>query len=190
MPPVNGFGSYDRDLDPYESCSIEIPSIPPRSILYSIPPIGLGTGDVEGLTSYICRLAEAHCVSPTNLLRYQNCSKIQPIFAAKTRVGRCSHCHAWLGVEFKVLDRDGDRSEERKVWLSWLADRAFAVIAAPKHRPTEAIRQEILDYLNGEGKDDRNALWWQKYSADAPEDRTSDDDRLALLKILAREIPS
>ena len=49
--------------------------MPPRSILYSIPPIGIGTGDVEGLTSYICRLAEAHCVSPTNLLRYQ----IEPV---------------------------------------------------------------------------------------------------------------
>ena len=30
---------------------------------------------MEGLTSYICRLAEAHCVSPTNLLRYQ----IEPV---------------------------------------------------------------------------------------------------------------
>ena len=29
------------------------------------------TGDVECLTSYICRLADAHCVSPTNLFRYQ-----------------------------------------------------------------------------------------------------------------------
>ena len=299
------------DLDISRSRSIEIPHIPSRSILYSIPPLGLGTGDVEGLTSYICRLAEAHCVSPTNLLRYQiesvagkarrstksvnlqshpsgdnrvaaryvsaleyltmqpnlseltlsswlmgkrpigniltslfldrpismfknhrewcpdcfqewqdgdrviyepllwslslvaicphhdrwlerfcpHCAKIQPIFAAKTRVGYCSHCHAWLGVESKDLDRDGDRSEERKVWLSWLADRVFAVIAAPQHRPTQAIRQEIVAYLNGVGQDDRNALWWQKYSADAPEDRISDDDRLALLKILAREIP-
>ena len=43
-----------------------IGSVPP-----TLPPIGLGTGYVEGLTSYICRLAEAHCVSPTNLLRYQ-----------------------------------------------------------------------------------------------------------------------
>jgi hypothetical protein len=73
--------------------------------------------------------------------------------------------------------------------LSWLADRAFAVIAAPKHRPTEAIRQEIMEYLNGVGKDDRNSLWWQQYSADAPEHQISDEDRLILLKILIKEIP-
>jgi TniQ len=291
--------------------TIELPSIPPRSILYSIPPIGIGTGDVEGLTSYICRLAEAHCVSPTNLLRYQiepvagngrqstksvnlqshpsgdnrvavryvaaleyltmqpnlaeltlsswlmgkrpignvltslfvdrpismfknhrewcpdclhewqdsdrevyepllwslslvaicpnhnrpleqvcpQCHQLQPVFAAKTRVGRCSHCHAWLGTEFDYPECEIDRSVERKVWLSWLADRAFAVVAAPKHRPTEAIRQEIVEYLRGVGKEDRNAPWWQKYSADAPEFQISDDDRLTLLQILAREIP-
>ena len=290
--------------------TIELPLIPPRSTLYSIPPIGLGTGDVEGLTSYICWLAEAHCVSPTNLLRYQiepvagkgggktaksvnlqshpsgdngvavryvkaleyltmqpnlselilssrlmgkrpignvltslfvdrpismlktcrewcpdclqewqnsdreiyepllwslslvaicphhdrlleqvcpSCNQSQPIFAAKTRVGRCSHCHDWLGVS--TADRDLGCSEERKVWLSWLADRSLEVIAAPQHRPTAAIRQDIIDYLNGVGKEDRNAIWWQKYSADAPEHKISDDDRLALLKILAREIP-
>lgn len=296
-----------------ESWSIEIPPIPPRSILYSIPPIGTGTGDVEGLTSYICRLAEAHCVSPTNLLRYQiepaagngrvktaksvnlqshpsgdngvavryvkaleyltmqpnlselilsirlmgkrpignvltslfvdrpismlktcrewcpdclqewqnsdreiyepllwslslvaicphhdrwlekgcpHCAETQPIFAAHTRVGHCSHCHAWLGTDSDYSDKQGDRCDERKVWLSWLADRALTVTAAPSHRPTELIRQEIRDYLNGAGKDDRNSLWWQTYSADAPKHQISDDDRLALLKILAREIPS
>ena len=54
-----------------ESCSLALPIMPPHSILYSIPPIGIGTGDVECLTSYICRLADAHCVSPTNLFRYQ-----------------------------------------------------------------------------------------------------------------------
>jgi hypothetical protein len=311
MLQVNGFSICDRHLDTYESCSINLPPIPRRSILYSIPPIGLGTGDVEGLTSYVCRLAEAHLVSPTNLLRYQiepvahngrrsaksvnlqshpsgdnrvaaryvvaleyltmqpnlaeltfsswlmgkrpigniltsmfvdrpismfknhrewcsecfqdwqdkdqvvyepllwslslvgicprhdrwlervcpHCSKIQPIFAAKTRVGRCSYCHAWLGLESKDLDRDGDRCDERKVWLSWLANLALAVITAPSHRPTELIRQNIMDYLNGAGKENTNAQWWQKYSVDVPDDLISDDDRLTLLKILAREIP-
>jgi hypothetical protein len=305
---VNG----DRYPNTDELWSINPPTIPPRSILYSIPPIGLGAGDVEGLTSYICRLAEAHCVSPTNLLRYQiepaagngrvkatksvnlqshpsgdnrvavryvqaleyltmqqnlseltlsswlmgkrssgniltslfvdrpismfktcrewcpdcfqewqnndrdiyepllwslslvaicphhdrwlervcpHCSKIQPIFAAKTRVGRCSHCHAWLESKSDYSEKEGDRCDERKVWLSWLANQALAVIVALNHRPTQLIRQDIMDYLQGTGKEDLNAPWWQKYSADAPDDRTSDDDRLALLKILARIIP-
>jgi len=38
----------------------EFPAIPPRSQLYSLEPLGVGTGLVESLTSYIARLASAH----------------------------------------------------------------------------------------------------------------------------------
>ena len=310
------------DLDISQSLSIELPLIPPRSILYSIQPIGSGTGDVEGLTSYIYRLAEAHCVSPTNLLRYQiepatgnrnrgsaksvnvqshpsgdnrvavryveaierltmqpnlaeltlsswlmgkrpmgnvftslfverlavcdsnriismvkshrewcpvclqewqdgsseiyepllwsltivsicprhdrlldrccsSCQKIQPIIAAKTRVGRCSHCHAWLGEEFS--DRSGyvDNADlvrrmqeeledygERKVWLSWLSQLGLEIMAAPKHRVTAEMRREIVDFLNDGARGYRDAQWWRKYSVDVPKDEISDDDYL------------
>ncbi len=37
-------------------------SMPPRSTLYAPPPIGVGTALVESLSSYVTRLAEAHCV--------------------------------------------------------------------------------------------------------------------------------
>src|SRR5690349_20961516 len=43
---------------------------PPRyqhSYLYSLEPVGIGTADVESLTSYMARLAHAHCVSPAAL---------------------------------------------------------------------------------------------------------------------------
>ena len=40
-----------------------LPDLLPHSRLYSLEPIGLGTPWVESLTSYITRLAEAHCVS-------------------------------------------------------------------------------------------------------------------------------
>jgi hypothetical protein len=43
--------------------------LPPRSALYSIEPIGLGTGLVEGLTSYVMRLAKAHSVSTGDLIQ-------------------------------------------------------------------------------------------------------------------------
>ncbi|WP_042142793.1 TniQ family protein [Paucisalibacillus sp. EB02] len=39
-----------------------------RSILYNIKPIGLGTPFVESLTSYITRIAEAHCVLTGDLI--------------------------------------------------------------------------------------------------------------------------
>lgn len=41
----------------------ELLGLSPRSILYDIGPIGLGTPYVESLTSYISRLAEYHCLS-------------------------------------------------------------------------------------------------------------------------------
>lgn len=47
----------------YESWDLATPIIPPRSRLYHLKPAGIGTHYVESLTGYICRLAEAHCVS-------------------------------------------------------------------------------------------------------------------------------
>ena len=38
----------------------EICAVPPRSRLYCLEPVGVGTGMVESLTSYIARLAAAH----------------------------------------------------------------------------------------------------------------------------------
>ncbi|MCC8438564.1 TniQ family protein [Brevibacillus sp. M2.1A] len=37
--------------------------ISPRSILYNLPPIGIGSIHVESLTSYVSRLSTAHCVT-------------------------------------------------------------------------------------------------------------------------------
>ena len=42
---------------------------PPRSSLFSLAPVGIGTGQAESLTSYIMRLAEAHCVSVATFYR-------------------------------------------------------------------------------------------------------------------------
>lgn len=47
---------------------LQKPAIPPRSRLYHLGPIGIGTPYVESLTGYIARIAEAHCVSIRHLL--------------------------------------------------------------------------------------------------------------------------
>lgn len=53
--------SYDNwDLDPI--------AISPRSKLHHLPPIGVGTPEVESLSSYFHRLASAHGLSPSLLL--------------------------------------------------------------------------------------------------------------------------
>jgi hypothetical protein len=48
-------------------CALALPSIPPRTRLCSLEPIGVGTPFVESLVSYLTRLADTHCVAPVNL---------------------------------------------------------------------------------------------------------------------------
>lgn len=56
-----------------ESTSVEMwdlqkPAIPPRSRLYHLEPIGIGTPYTESLSSYLCRLAQEHCVPSGKLI--------------------------------------------------------------------------------------------------------------------------
>jgi hypothetical protein len=53
---------------PFESWFLSSPPVPPRSRLYSLEPIGIGTAFVESLTGYTARLAEAHSVSVGDLV--------------------------------------------------------------------------------------------------------------------------
>ena len=50
------------------SWELEETCIPARSRLYSLKPLHIGTGQVESLTSYMNRLAQAHCVRPGDLI--------------------------------------------------------------------------------------------------------------------------
>ncbi|MFJ8459742.1 TniQ family protein [Lysinibacillus xylanilyticus] len=47
-----------------------------RSCLYSIEPIGVGTINVESLSSYISRLADAHCVTVGDIMTHLIATKI------------------------------------------------------------------------------------------------------------------
>lgn len=53
----------------FETWDLEIPVISPRTVLYNLPPVGIGTSNVESLTGYISRLAHEHRVSPVILLK-------------------------------------------------------------------------------------------------------------------------
>jgi TniQ len=44
------------------------PAIPTRSRLYPLEPVGVGTGEVESLSSYVLRLAAEHCLPLAALL--------------------------------------------------------------------------------------------------------------------------
>ena len=54
---------------PYELWSIALPTMPARSRLYSLAPMGVGSAQVESVTSYVMRLANAHAVFPGTLVR-------------------------------------------------------------------------------------------------------------------------
>ena len=52
----------------FDSWDCRPASVPPRSRLYSLKPIGIGTPFVESLTGYVSRLADAHGVSVGKLV--------------------------------------------------------------------------------------------------------------------------
>src|SRR5262245_49056928 len=52
----------------YEHWELGLPELSPRSALYQIRPISIGTAGSECLTSYLARLANAHHLSVKNLL--------------------------------------------------------------------------------------------------------------------------
>jgi transcriptional regulator with XRE-family HTH domain len=55
----------------YGNWDLTQPISPLRSHLYSLQPIGVGTSKVESLTGYVARLANAHCVSPGDLIAHE-----------------------------------------------------------------------------------------------------------------------
>jgi hypothetical protein len=63
LPTRDVVGQIGANAAPFESWSLSSPPLPPRSQLYSLQPIGVGTGMVESLTGYVARFAEAHSVS-------------------------------------------------------------------------------------------------------------------------------
>ncbi|TEB10646.1 TniQ family protein [Pelotomaculum propionicicum] len=73
-------------LNTYESWSLTLPTIPPRSRLYHLEPVGIGTPYVESLTSYISRLADAHSLyTSTLVLRELAKASSQPIYTGFDR---------------------------------------------------------------------------------------------------------
>jgi transcriptional regulator with XRE-family HTH domain len=76
---------------PFLPWTTTIPAIPPRTRLYHLPPVGIGTGTTESLTSYLIRLAEAHCVPVGTLIARE----IAPLVAAHSHVRSLAQ-HNWV----------------------------------------------------------------------------------------------
>jgi len=65
----------------FDSWDLVPVSIPARSRLHSIEPIGIGTPFVESLTGYMIRVAASHAVRVSDLIEYELRSSI-PYFHA------------------------------------------------------------------------------------------------------------
>lgn len=52
----------------FDSWTLSRSPLPPRSLLYALEPIGVGTAFVESLSGYVARIAEAHLVSVGDLV--------------------------------------------------------------------------------------------------------------------------
>ena len=55
----------------YPTWSLARPTIPPRSRLFHLEPLGIGTPETESLTGYVARLAEAHGVATRQLVIHE-----------------------------------------------------------------------------------------------------------------------
>lgn len=62
MPDINELEIYNCLILPKKR------KIPQRSRLFSLEPIGIGTPYTESLSSYLCRLAQEHCLTPQKLI--------------------------------------------------------------------------------------------------------------------------
>ena len=56
------------ELAPCETWNLTFPALPPHSRLYALEPLGIGTPNIESITSYVTRLAGAHSVSLRTLV--------------------------------------------------------------------------------------------------------------------------
>ena len=94
-------------MERYEEWDVSIPPIPPRSRLYHLEPIGIGTPYVESLTGYVLRLAEIYHVTTKHLIMGEIVtlqSQQEPIIEYHRRVNRLwgENILALNGLSFNV----------------------------------------------------------------------------------------
>jgi hypothetical protein len=99
----------------FEAWDLAVKPVAPRSRLYSLPPIGLGTAFVESLSSYVVRLAEAHAVSTADLVRRElSLHSNPPLIYYSRGINGLGDCAArWV----ETLERTTSRSDLRYLTL-------------------------------------------------------------------------
>lgn len=108
--------------------------IPPRSRLFHLAPIGVGTPEVESLTGYLKRLADAHCVPVYQLALHEIVPLLSGDWASKdhahlsTLLGRMARtlngpeaaAGAWVGALARLTLRSDLRPLTLQAWSGLL----------------------------------------------------------------------
>ncbi|MBV9279856.1 MAG: TniQ family protein [Chloroflexi bacterium] len=97
--------------------SLQLPSMAPRTRLYHLEPLGVGTPMVEGLTGYVMRLAEAHCVSTSALVAGELLPAMRPYGLGGRPAAN------WLGNHGPHFNGTGDTAREAVEALTRLTGR-------------------------------------------------------------------
>lgn len=71
----------------YESWDLRRPIIPLRTHLYQLEPVGIGTTLVESLTSFVARLAQAHCILPGVLISREVAPLVSKVYRTRNLFG-------------------------------------------------------------------------------------------------------
>ncbi len=157
----------------YGNWEPDFSDLPPRSRLYPLAPVKTGSAQTECLTSYLMRLAAAHCLFPGTLYRYV----IQPQMRAETTdldrepgpislgkwcgVIRAAHC--WNGTERSasglVRTIEGLTCAQGLHLLTWLPWKAV-LSHQGLLRPQRAWCPQCLSQWQSEGQTIYEPLLW------------------------------
>lgn len=98
------------------------PAIPPRSRLFCLPPVGIGTAAVESLTGYVGRLALAHGVAVRRLVEEEILPLLgRPYLLSAENRGRSSSF--WQDSETRALNGTGTLARDLVRALETLTGR-------------------------------------------------------------------
>lgn len=136
----------------------EASELPPRSALFALEPIGIGTSAAEGLISYIVRLAEAYSVGPRRLIR-DEFSKVcpdigkfrhGPFFERDARTVNGLHRYSrWFAETIKDLCMRPDARYLTLLPLAGLLPHNGAGLIASRPRWCPACYSGMLDSPDG-----------------------------------------
>lgn len=126
---------------------------PPRSELYRLQPVGVGTADGEGLTSYLVRLAERHGISARTLMSAL-LPEVRPAF--RTLDGPTP----WAYEFAKVLESATARDDLRFLTLGFWASAAAYNGTNPALKAQQAYCPLCLEEMRESGGTIYSPLLW------------------------------